>query len=95
MDSASFQTSSKKGDSGLMDVEVMKLRKHQKHLLGALAVLLLLSLFCVAMVIWLAVEVSEDNDDNGGGVRDASSESVIPSTNRASTLNVFIILPLK
>ena len=91
MDSAALQTQSKKSDSGLMDVEVMKLKRQQKHLLSALAVLLLLSVFCVAMVIWLAVEVTEDNDDDGGGVRDPTSKSPIPSTNRASTRNVFLI----
>ena len=72
-------------------MEVMKLKRQQKHLLGALAVLLLLSLFCVAMVIWLAVEVSEDNDNNGGGAVDATSGRGIPSTNRASARNVFVI----
>ena len=91
MDSAAFQTEGKKGDSGFTDVEVMKLKRQQKHLLVALAALLLLSLFCVSMVIWLAVEVSDDDDNNGGGAVDLNSKSVISSTNRASTRNVFII----
>ena len=92
MESSTFHTEGKKHNVGVdMDVEVIKLKRQQKHLLTAVAALLLLSLFCVAMVIWLSVEVTEDNDDDGGTVRVNDGKSEVPATDRASTLNVWVI----
>ena len=75
----------------IMDVEVMKLKRQHKYLFTAMAALLILSLFCVAMIIWLSVEVTEDNDDNGSTARSDDRKSEVPMTDRASMLNVWIV----